>query len=266
MNAPASCAILGLGYLGRPLAETLWQHGSRVAAWKKTLTSDDIALPIELATGDIAAQNGFQTAFARWQGIETWVCLLPPSAFAHTPEAYPAAVRTWAQAAAHYGANHLIFTSSISVFGRHMGECREHTPPEPDPQNTVARRLIEAPYSPPPSPTPTSSASAASTAPNATPCFPSLPNKAAPTPANRPTCSTAAAPQPPCFRRPAPPADTACATSSKPRTRANNSSTPNRPLASAYPRPRSHQAQPAAAPSQPCIPNFLIYWPQTHNT
>lgn len=144
MNAPASCAILGLGYLGRPLAETLWQHGSRVAAWKKTLTSDDIALPIELATGDIAAQNGFQTAFARWQGIETWICLLPPSAFAHTPEAYPAAVRAWAQAAAHYGANHLIFTSSISVFGRHMGECREHTPPEPDPQNTAARRLIEA--------------------------------------------------------------------------------------------------------------------------
>ena len=69
MNAPASCAILGLGYLGRPLAETLWQHGSRVFAWKKTVTSDDVNLPIDLASGDIAyfLANGFQTAFAFWQ-------------------------------------------------------------------------------------------------------------------------------------------------------------------------------------------------------
>lgn len=99
MNAPESCAILGLGYLGRPLAETLWQHGSRVSAWKKTVTSDDINLPIDLASGDIAdcLTDGFQTAFARWQDTQTWVCLLPPSACAHAGEnAYADTVRAWA--------------------------------------------------------------------------------------------------------------------------------------------------------------------------
>ncbi|ASP17603.1 hypothetical protein HMPREF9120_02083 [Neisseria sp. oral taxon 020 str. F0370] len=130
MNVPASCAILGLGYLGRPLAETLWQHGSRVFAWKKTVTSDDINLPIDLASGDIAdfLANGFQTAFARWQDAQTWVCLLPPSACAHAGEnAYADTVRAWAQTAAQYGAQHLIFASSIGVYDGHTGKVDENT-------------------------------------------------------------------------------------------------------------------------------------------
>ena len=31
-SPPAACAILGFGYLGRPLAERLYQHGCRVSA------------------------------------------------------------------------------------------------------------------------------------------------------------------------------------------------------------------------------------------
>lgn len=132
MNAPESCAILGLGYLGRPLAETLWQHGSRVSAWKKTVTSDDINLPIDLASGDIAdcLTDGFQTAFARWQDTQTWVCLLPPSACAHAGEnAYADTVRAWAQTAAQYGAQHLILASSIGVYDGHRGDVDENTAP-----------------------------------------------------------------------------------------------------------------------------------------
>ena len=33
-SLPAACAILGFGYLGRPLAERLYQHGCRVSALK----------------------------------------------------------------------------------------------------------------------------------------------------------------------------------------------------------------------------------------
>ncbi|UOP01545.1 GDP-L-fucose synthase [Kingella potus] len=144
MNAPASCAILGLGYLYRPLAETLWQHGSRVAAWKKHLTSDDTALPLALTCGDLAdaLHNGLQAAFAHWQDIRTWICLLPPSAFKHAPDTYLAAVSAWADAAAAYGANHLIFASSISVFGQSTGVCDEHT--SPDPRSPNARLLLTA--------------------------------------------------------------------------------------------------------------------------
>ena len=52
-SPPAACAILGFGYLGRPLAERLYQHGCRVSALKRRLTSDDINLPIGLHTADL---------------------------------------------------------------------------------------------------------------------------------------------------------------------------------------------------------------------
>ncbi|MCP1659821.1 SDR family NAD(P)-dependent oxidoreductase [Neisseria perflava] len=61
MQAP-DCAVFGLGYLGRPLAQKLYEHGSRVAAVKRSLTSDDINLPIELDCADLNQADIFQTA------------------------------------------------------------------------------------------------------------------------------------------------------------------------------------------------------------
>ena len=79
---PAACAILGFGYLGRPLAERLYQHGCRVSALKRRLTSDDINLPIGLHTADLNQTPLSDGLFSCWQGIPTWICLLPPSPFA----------------------------------------------------------------------------------------------------------------------------------------------------------------------------------------
>ena len=53
MNTSPDASILGLGYLGRPLAQKLYEHDSRVAAIKRSLTSDDINLPVHLDTIDL---------------------------------------------------------------------------------------------------------------------------------------------------------------------------------------------------------------------
>ena len=62
-TTPPDCAILGLGYLGLPLAQKLYERGSRVCAVKRSLTSDDINLPIRLDTADLNRPDVFQTAF-----------------------------------------------------------------------------------------------------------------------------------------------------------------------------------------------------------
>ena len=63
MNHPIpSTAILGLGYLGRPLAQKFYENGSEVAALKRHLTSDDINLPIQLDTVDLNRADIFQMA------------------------------------------------------------------------------------------------------------------------------------------------------------------------------------------------------------
>ena len=62
MNTSPDASILGLGYLGRPLAQKLYENGSRVAAVKRSLTSDDINLPIHLDTLDLNQDSVFQSA------------------------------------------------------------------------------------------------------------------------------------------------------------------------------------------------------------
>ena len=137
-SPPAACAILGFGYLGRPLAERLYQHGCRVSALKRRFTSDDINLPIGLHTADLNQTPLSDGLFACWQGIPTWICLLPPSAFAD----YPALIAAWVAAAERYGAEHLIFTGSIGVYGRRERVCDEDSPP--DDGDEKAARLLAA--------------------------------------------------------------------------------------------------------------------------
>ena len=86
---PPDCAILGLGYLGLPLAQKLYKRGSRVCAVKRSLTSDDINLPIRLDTADLNRPDVFQTAFwQHWADKPTWFCLLPPSPLTHYADTY----------------------------------------------------------------------------------------------------------------------------------------------------------------------------------
>ena len=146
MNTSPDASILGLGYLGRPLAQKLYENGSRVAAIKRSLTSDDINLPIHLDTLDLNQDDVFQSAnLARdtsfWQhhaDKPVWFCLLPPSSLTH----YADTVKQWAELARACNVQHLIFTSSTSVYGDKARECDETS--APDPQTESARQILAA--------------------------------------------------------------------------------------------------------------------------
>lgn len=145
-SASPDASILGLGYLGRPLAQKLYEHGSRVAAVKRSLTSDDINLPIRLDTLDLNQDNVFQSAnpardTSFWQhhaDKPVWFCLLPPSSLTH----YADTVKQWAELARACNVQHLIFTSSTSVYGDKARECDETA--TPDPQTESARQILAA--------------------------------------------------------------------------------------------------------------------------
>ncbi|HGO8862071.1 TPA: SDR family oxidoreductase [Neisseria meningitidis] len=136
---PPHISITGLGYLGLPLAQKFYQHGSRVAAIKRSLTSDDINLPIHLDTFDLGSTDAFQTALWRHHADKpVWFFLLPPSSLTH----YADTVKQWSELARACNVQHLIFTSSTSVYGDTARECDETA--TPDPQTESARQILAA--------------------------------------------------------------------------------------------------------------------------
>lgn len=130
--------ILGLGYLGRPLAEKLYLAGWEVAAVKRRLTSDDINLPIALQCADFGQTAQHGKIFGRdWAEKNVWICLLPPTPFS----AYDACLKSWCALAADYGIRHVVYASSTGVYGDRRRICDENSPPEPQ---TESAEKIEA--------------------------------------------------------------------------------------------------------------------------
>lgn len=127
--------IFGLGFVGRPLAEKCYEQGYSVRAIKKHLTSDDICLPIDLDTICLNP-NVF---CADWANYGTWVILLPPSAL----ENYVETIDYLIAQAEQYGIQHLIYTSSTSVFGDGEGVFDEHSPTQAITENAQKIVLIE---------------------------------------------------------------------------------------------------------------------------
>ena len=88
---PPSVLIFGMGFVGRALAESLYQHQYPVAAIKRHWSSDDVCLPIEVSCMDLNQH----CAHADWADYDTWVIALPPRALAD----YAASMRWLAEQA-----------------------------------------------------------------------------------------------------------------------------------------------------------------------
>ena len=133
-------AITGMGYLGRPLAERLFESGDNVVALKRLLTSDDVNLPVELDIADLNDADVFKANFwqQNWVGKTVWFWLIPPSALAD----YAEKVAQWGKLAKKLGAKHLIFASSISVYGNADRMCDENSAVQP--QSEAAKVISEA--------------------------------------------------------------------------------------------------------------------------
>lgn len=135
-----SAAILGMGYLGRPLAEALWLDGLRLSALKHRPASEDAALPFPVATADLNRPDIWQQPFwARdWADKQTWIALLPPSPFTD----YAGIIARWVGLAEQFGINALVFAGSISVYGNSVRDCDENSPPQAD--TPSARAILAA--------------------------------------------------------------------------------------------------------------------------
>ena len=130
--------ILGMGYLGRPLAQRLSAAGMRVGATRSRVDEADQALPWRVRAFDLQDFQAAHPALADWASAATWVCLLPPSCCAD----YVARLGEWLAWVHTCGAVHVVYSSSISVYGDAVRVCDEDSVPEP--QTESARRVWAA--------------------------------------------------------------------------------------------------------------------------
>lgn len=135
-DAARAVAILGMGWLGRSLAWACYRRGWAVTAAKRRLSETDRHLPFAVQAVDIGVVEVFD--WVRWAAYPTWVCLLPPSCSAD----YVSGIRRWLGYARQFGVHHVLYSSSISVYGAHNGVCDEFTPPAPCTDS--ARRVLAA--------------------------------------------------------------------------------------------------------------------------
>lgn len=129
-----SVLIFGFGYLGRPLAVKLSEHGYNVRAVKRRLTSDDINLPVQLDCLPLTSDS----RLPEWASYPVWILLLPPSSVPN----YAAAVGNLADYAQACGVQHLIFTSSTGIYGDRARDCFEDGPAEAQTEST--RQIVAA--------------------------------------------------------------------------------------------------------------------------
>jgi len=124
-------AIIGLGWLGMPLALALSQRGYEVQGTK---TSEDGVLAarrcgidaVKLVTTpniDCDAQELEQLML-----VDTVIITLPASRSSEGGEHYVHAVQNLVDTALAYGVKRVIFTSSTSVYGDQQGEVVEASP------------------------------------------------------------------------------------------------------------------------------------------
>ncbi|MGV6989768.1 SDR family oxidoreductase [Testudinibacter sp. P80/BLE/0925] len=139
-----SVAIVGLGWLGFPLAKHLQRVGWEVKGSKR---SHDGAESMRL--------NGFEAYFLQLTpeldidpddlhallDVDTLIINIPPSQYFFDTRSYVEGVKNLVNEALLHGVQHLLFISSTSVFPQRHGEFDEESAVEP--QSDVGRALYE---------------------------------------------------------------------------------------------------------------------------
>lgn len=119
-----SITIIGLGWLGLPLAQHLQQFGWAVKGTKRTVAN----CPIKCYSLDL---NQFEITPDIEQCLQSKAMFiaLPPNTC--SPENYRNGIQKLVGKAISQGLEHLIFISSISVLPMKSGQFDENTPVEP---------------------------------------------------------------------------------------------------------------------------------------
>ncbi|RWR01213.1 hypothetical protein ED28_14930 [[Pantoea] beijingensis] len=138
-------AIIGLGWLGMPLAMALTARGWEVCGSKTTPDGVDAArkcginaFQLELKPELVCDADDLDKLL---KGIEALVITLPASRTAEGGETYMQAVQQVVDSALAFNVPRILFTSSTSVYGTASGVMKESSPREPE---TVAGKTLVA--------------------------------------------------------------------------------------------------------------------------
>ncbi|MBO0936648.1 NAD(P)H-binding protein [Fibrella sp. HMF5335] len=141
MMAPTS-SIIGLGWLGTPLAEALLAAGYQVLG--STTTPEKVALLSQkgILTHQLTLNPQPDGGLAPLLDADVLVVNVPPKAGQHGDAFHPEQMRLLAQAVAQSRVGHVIYVSSTSVYpelNRELFEADVVTP-----EQSAAPRLVEA--------------------------------------------------------------------------------------------------------------------------
>ncbi|MGC7589705.1 SDR family oxidoreductase [Bisgaard Taxon 46] len=139
-----SVSIVGLGWLGLPLARHLKNLGWEVKGSKRTHEGAEQmrlvrleAYPLEL-TPEINADPDDLTILL---SVDSLVINIPPSQYFFNPQHYVLSIQNLVNEALLHSVNHIIFISSTSVFPEVSGHFDESCQPEP--QSEIAKAILE---------------------------------------------------------------------------------------------------------------------------
>lgn len=139
-----SVSIVGLGWLGLPLARHLKNLGWEVKGSKRTHEGAEQmrlirleAYPLEL-TPEINADPDDLTMLL---SVNSLVINIPPSQYFFNPQHYVQGIKNLVNEALLQGVSHLVFISSTSVFPEVSGQFDESCLPQPN--TDIAKALVE---------------------------------------------------------------------------------------------------------------------------
>ncbi|UXN35414.1 SDR family oxidoreductase [Avibacterium paragallinarum] len=139
-----SVAIVGLGWLGLPLARHLKNLGWTVKGTKRTHSGVEQMRLMRLETYHLLLEpeiNADPDDLAALFSVETVVINIPPSQYFFDVQHYVQGIKHLVNEALLNGVQHFIFISSTSVFSQQNGHFDESQSPQPD--SEIGRGLLE---------------------------------------------------------------------------------------------------------------------------
>ncbi|MBC8951799.1 SDR family oxidoreductase [Xenorhabdus sp. PB62.4] len=137
-------SIIGLGWLGMPLAQALLSSGMQVVGSKTTSDGVEAACMcgidcrlLKLSPQIVCKMDDLEQLMS----VDVLVLTLPVSGVAGGGEGYVKAVQLIIDTALSYAVPRIIFTSSTSVYGSSVGYLNEDEPLSPETQSATA--LVE---------------------------------------------------------------------------------------------------------------------------
>lgn len=137
--AVPSVVILGLGWVGEPLAKALIARESFVTGTVRT-SGQMLAWQHDFPLVDVVCWQSGEPLPAAVQTNTTVIITLPPHKVGSD---YQAQLGALVQQCADRGIGQLIYLSSTSVYGRAQGVCTEETIPEPETPQAQALLAVE---------------------------------------------------------------------------------------------------------------------------